>query len=219
MIFRGQPDVDTQAEISSDPEKSLGVFVAKQEPNVRCYGNARVMAIVNSCYTIFDTMPIDENVLSFGNGGQVQLPWTQQAGKTFRPWKCSGHSADHGHCSGWEMLHDSERHRCSRLQHVVDDMGERGDNCQYVRSTRKEGFVDRTWYASLCHTSYNDYVNNRASYQEIVAAYTSKLERSTPQQTPPLELRCLRAVKTQSIYLLDQICCGNADLKSRHFDP
>lgn len=58
---------------------SLGVFVAKQEPNVRCYGDALVQAIVNSCYLIFETMPIDENVRSFGVGGSVPLPWTQRA--------------------------------------------------------------------------------------------------------------------------------------------
>ena len=60
---------------------TLGVFVAKQEPNVRCYGDAMVEAIVNSCYLIFETMSIDEDVRSFGIGGSVPLPWTQRARK------------------------------------------------------------------------------------------------------------------------------------------
>ncbi len=57
------------------------VLVAKQEPNVRCYGDAQVEFILNSCYLIFETMPIDNDARSFGVGGSVPLPWTQKARK------------------------------------------------------------------------------------------------------------------------------------------
>ena len=74
-------NVETQANRVLGSEGSLAVFVAKQEPHVRCYGDARVEGIVNSCYVIFETMPMDENARSFGVGGSVPLPWTQRARK------------------------------------------------------------------------------------------------------------------------------------------
>ncbi|KAF6232075.1 hypothetical protein HO173_009669 [Letharia columbiana] len=57
----------------------LGVIVAKQTPNVRCYGSAAVMGIVNSCQSIMDKMDVSKEVRTFGTGGvgvNVKLPYT-----------------------------------------------------------------------------------------------------------------------------------------------
>lgn len=61
----------------------LGIFVAKQTPNVRCYGSAAVVAIVNSCQSIMDRMDVNEEVRTFGTGGigvDVDLPYTWHSG-------------------------------------------------------------------------------------------------------------------------------------------
>ena len=63
----------------SSGDGRLGVIVAKQTPNVRCYGSAAVMGIVNSCQSIMDKMDVSEEVRTFGTGGigvDVKLPYT-----------------------------------------------------------------------------------------------------------------------------------------------
>ena len=72
----------------SGGDNKLGLFVAKpQEPatNVRCYGNAAVRAIVNSCQSIMDRMIISETRRVFGRAGslgvEVVLPYTWHSGK------------------------------------------------------------------------------------------------------------------------------------------
>ena len=62
----------------------LGIFVAKQTPNVRCYGSAAVVAIVNSCQSIMDRMDVSSEVKTFGKGGlgvDVELPYTWNSGE------------------------------------------------------------------------------------------------------------------------------------------
>lgn len=62
----------------------LGVIVAKQTPNVRCYGSAAVMGIVNSCQSIMDKMDVSKEVRTFGTGGvgvNVKLPYTWYSGE------------------------------------------------------------------------------------------------------------------------------------------
>ena len=66
------------------PDNSLGVTVSKQEPNVRCSRNPATSPYLDSCYTIFDSMPIDSNTRQFGPpapGNHIKLPWTQYSGK------------------------------------------------------------------------------------------------------------------------------------------
>ncbi len=72
----------------SGGDNKLGLFVAKpQEPatNVRCYGNAAVRGIVNSCQSIMDRMIISETRRVFGRAGglgvEVILPYTWHSGE------------------------------------------------------------------------------------------------------------------------------------------
>ena len=66
----------------------LGVFVAKQTPNVRCYGTAAVTAIVNSCQSIMNRMDVSREIRNFGRAGSgldVELPYTWRSGQLAAP--------------------------------------------------------------------------------------------------------------------------------------
>ena len=72
----------------SSGDGRLGIFVAKQKPNVRCYGSAAVRAIVNSCQSIMDRMDVSNEVRTFGTGGigvDVELPFTWHSGQQAAP--------------------------------------------------------------------------------------------------------------------------------------
>jgi len=62
------------------------VLVSKQEPNVRCYGDADIVGIVNSCQTILDRMTISDQMHSFGSDPDVdvQLPYTLRSRKNLK---------------------------------------------------------------------------------------------------------------------------------------
>lgn len=51
----------------------------------RCYGNAGVMGIVNSCRTIMDKMDVSDQKQLFerGHGADVELPYVLNSGKLF----------------------------------------------------------------------------------------------------------------------------------------
>lgn len=69
---------------TSSGDGNLGLFVAKQTPNVRCYGSAAVAAIVNSCQSIMDRMDVSKEARTFGIGGtgvNVELPYTWHSGE------------------------------------------------------------------------------------------------------------------------------------------
>lgn len=62
----------------------LGIFVAKQTPNVRCYGTAAVKGLVKSCQSIMDRMDVSNELRTFGTGGlgaSVELPYTWHSGE------------------------------------------------------------------------------------------------------------------------------------------
>ena len=81
------PGLRQRTDMSSGDGR-LGIFVAKQEPNVRCYGSAAVRAIVNSCQSIMDRMDVSKEVRTFGTGGigvDVELPFTWHSGQQAAP--------------------------------------------------------------------------------------------------------------------------------------
>lgn len=66
----------------------LGIFVAKQTPNVRCYGSAAVRDIVVSCQSIMNRMDVSKEIRSFGRAGSgldVELPYTWHSGQLAAP--------------------------------------------------------------------------------------------------------------------------------------
>ena len=95
----------------SSGDGSLGLFVAKQTPNVRCYGSAAVRAIVNSCQSIMDRMDVSKEARTFGIGGtgvNVELPYTWRSGEE-AALKVRHHCcvAKMKICSGSQVHHDS----------------------------------------------------------------------------------------------------------------
>ena len=60
-------------------------MVQNLEPtaNVRCYGSAAIMAIVNSCQSIMDRMDVSDTVRTFGRGEgvDVKLPHIWHSGE------------------------------------------------------------------------------------------------------------------------------------------
>lgn len=79
----------------------LGIFVAKQTPNVRCYGSAAVAGVVKSCQSILDRMDVSSEVRTFRREG-LPATWYSVDHKCIMNLRTSGPSDSESWRRIWE---------------------------------------------------------------------------------------------------------------------